>query len=537
MPSDSEETDIAAPQLPIATIQLQRVTLPTDLEQPSASQEGSQDAPNLISMQSSPDGGQPATSPLSGTIPVISSSNSTVTEVYSPPHTPTTQHRNFNSSIDASPTSTKQITANIIADLKEAFRLKTTKKSGDLPKANLLFKDATDLLTSLPQIFHIEQQSQIQSLHNRLAEKNQQIKELNTQLESNNETIRTQQIEIANLLDQGPIPDGTDSTLSKSFLTHIMQEVDSKLISNFSRIEEKITTYLDDKLSRISCQTASSPPTANPHVATPTPAKGALVLAPPNPVPINDAPNYLAALKNKLAKANVDSSTITATQDTRTGSLVIKCKQDQDLKRLQHTLSQNREIKKMAKITRLGPKRTKLLVKNIPYDLDERTLTNSLNIAFKTSYTRGRYFTYKNSRAFSQVIEVEEDAARLLLSRPSPTIQIGPCYYPVSIFVPILRCFKCQAFGHHHSKCLQEKSYCAICGRSGHTSETCNSSAAPACINCHTFNNRTEDHHSHLDTHHEAFSKKCSVFKEYFARTYDNLFTSLIPQLPQHQHA
>lgn len=105
--------------------------------------------------------------------------------------------------------------------------------------------------------------------------------------------------------------------------------------------------------------------------------------------------------------------------------------------------------------------------------MDETTLNHSLRGSFGNKFTMGRYFTYKNQEAFSQVIEEEEDTARSILSKPSPSIQLGHCFFPIDIFVPIVRCFKYQAYGHTATACLNKYIYCTICGHKSHSSKEC----------------------------------------------------------------
>lgn len=256
------------------------------------------------------------------------------------------------------------------------------------------------------------------------------------------------------------------------------------------------------------------------------------MLSTTNPLQPKETPSYLAALKNTLGKAKVDNSAIAATHETRHGSLIIKCRQDQDLQKLQQTLSKNKAISKLARVSQKGPKKTKIIIKNIPYDLNDTLLNQSLKSAFN-NFSLGRHFIYKNNQAFSQVVVIDEEKAKHLLSKPSPTVQIGPCYYAAAIFVPIVRCFNCQAFGHTYTECQQRNSYCATCGCSGHSSDTCQSSSEAGCINCYTHNNRASDHQLKHGPCHTAFSKNCPIFMDYFSRSHHNLLMTLIPQPPQ----
>ena len=78
-------------------------------------------------------------------------------------------------------------------------------------------------------------------------------------------------------------------------------------------------------------------------------------------------------------------------------------------------------------------------------------------------------------------------------------IKIGYENVPVSVYVPNpLRCFRCQRFGHHETKCTSSP-VCAICAHEGpdHDSKICHEK--PLCTNC--------------KGSHPVFSKHCQSWK------------------------
>lgn len=84
-----------------------------------------------------------------------------------------------------------------------------------------------------------------------------------------------------------------------------------------------------------------------------------------------------------------------------------------------------------------------------------------------------------------------------LLKLPS-TVKIGYARVKVEPYIPNpLRCFKCQKFGHHGSKCRQETPTCPICSEKGHDGKDC--SNTPKCANC--------------NGPHTSFDKECSRWK------------------------
>lgn len=73
-------------------------------------------------------------------------------------------------------------------------------------------------------------------------------------------------------------------------------------------------------------------------------------------------------------------------------------------------------------------------------------------------------------------------------------------------YVPVLRCFNCQRFGHTAEKC-PEQTACGHCGGK-HETRTCKSvMKSGVCVNCLNFNRSNES-----TCQHAAYSTKCPVY-------------------------
>jgi hypothetical protein len=71
-------------------------------------------------------------------------------------------------------------------------------------------------------------------------------------------------------------------------------------------------------------------------------------------------------------------------------------------------------------------------------------------------------------------------------------------------YVIVVRCFRCQLYGHMSKDCQQEKEFCGHCAEQGHSYRDCkNTSKTAQCINC----KRAKQPHSH-----PINSKECSVY-------------------------
>lgn len=147
-PNNKEDSSIPPTLLPEVTVILHRVDSQTSLLEIN---QDDNEKNNEIQRSSSVN-----SLPLAHQLPNDQTNDqspgSTIIGTQTPPSSPSHLQLQQQTNLLASdsPTSSKHLTTNIISDLKEAFRLKTTKKSGDISKANQLFKDAIDLNFASP---------------------------------------------------------------------------------------------------------------------------------------------------------------------------------------------------------------------------------------------------------------------------------------------------------------------------------------------------------------------------------------------------
>jgi hypothetical protein len=86
--------------------------------------------------------------------------------------------------------------------------------------------------------------------------------------------------------------------------------------------------------------------------------------------------------------------------------------------------------------------------------------------------------------AFRNGVKVPTNTLILTFARSTlpPTIKAGYLAIKMEPYIPNpLKCFKCQRYGHHQTKCTREQ-VCARCGTTGHGDTTCEEN--PHCINC-----------------------------------------------------
>jgi hypothetical protein len=80
-----------------------------------------------------------------------------------------------------------------------------------------------------------------------------------------------------------------------------------------------------------------------------------------------------------------------------------------------------------------------------------------------------------------------------------------------SEFISIIRCFKCQKFGHKSMDCKESHEVCGHCTESHKSKECPKSEGEHCCINCKRFNDLKKQ--NIFATNHSSFSNACESFK------------------------
>ena len=117
-----------------------------------------------------------------------------------------------------------------------------------------------------------------------------------------------------------------------------------------------------------------------------------------------------------------------------------------------------------------------------------------------------------NDAIFKATIRVS-NAIRAVIGKQGMRLYIGTqttCKVYDHVFV--LRCYKCQEYGHHNDDC-GNVSVCGHCAKEGHQTRDCNVADDPRkkrCINCHQAGCR--------DSRHAANDLNCPIFLENQAR-------------------
>jgi hypothetical protein len=91
------------------------------------------------------------------------------------------------------------------------------------------------------------------------------------------------------------------------------------------------------------------------------------------------------------------------------------------------------------------------------------------------------------------------------------TINIGWQACVWNDFIHIIRCFKCNKFGHKSTDCKESHDSCGLCSESHKTKDCKKLKSEHSCINCKQFNSIKQQ--EILATNHSSFDKSCESFK------------------------
>lgn len=153
-----------------------------------------------------------------------------------------------------------------------------------------------------------------------------------------------------------------------------------------------------------------------------------------------------------------------------------------------------------------------VICRGLPSTIKEADVIDSLERQNKRlSSFRGRFrqVIREKSRLPSRngvasvVFEVTSDFRKLLLSE---NVAIGWGKYAFGDFVQVIRCFRCQGYGHRQGACTARPT-CALCARDDHDTRDCRRRDAPRrCIACVRSNRAGK---GPVDDRHEAMSPRC----------------------------
>lgn len=127
----------------------------------------------------------------------------------------------------------------------------------------------------------------------------------------------------------------------------------------------------------------------------------------------------------------------------------------------------------------------KIIILGIPKEIKPEEIINILNKRYNSEIpvTISKLIARENAKFYQLVIETEDWLAKELIIKKK--IQIGFNTCKVQLYLPIIRCNKCQTYGHTNKNCRRTTT-CQYCARN-HASANCSLKNQPKrhrCANC-----------------------------------------------------
>lgn len=209
-------------------------------------------------------------------------------------------------------------------------------------------------------------------------------------------------------------------------------------------------------------------------------------------------------LKRKIDPTNI-GVTISKIKHISNGGIAISVPDKQSAKKLQEAISKQSGFE--AKQAKKSNPYIKLL--NVPSEITTEEVisliagTQGLNeckLAFQTKS--------KNPNLRGIVLQLSPQLWKTYIEKQF--VCISWFRLRVIDYIPIRRCYKCQAFGHIAASCKEVKQICPWCTGHHGVDKCLSTDEHGQCINCTRSNAK---YHTSFNTNHPANSNTCGIFK------------------------
>lgn len=256
--------------------------------------------------------------------------------------------------------------------------------------------------------------------------------------------------------------------------------------------------------------TAAPVPKTYATIAAPKPrARFNVVVAPPEATS-SKPQEFKALVKKAFQEAKLDP--LLSVRPTPNGGLVLESATPEQRERLRETLGQCPHLK----VVPQRANRSRVLITGVDADLPNETFVAELSEAnpeLTAAFEDGedmanhaRVLSHRicrNAARKNVVVEVSSTLRARLLGRGK--VNLGFTVHHVEAHASLVRCYKCNDYGHTANRCLAKEARCANCG-GAHAKGMGPCSKTPDCSNCKARGIKASERR------HKANDGRCPVY-------------------------
>lgn len=181
--------------------------------------------------------------------------------------------------------------------------------------------------------------------------------------------------------------------------------------------------------------------------------------------------NDIRTILTRETKKYTDKQPINCRIGRDRNTLIIKSTTEEDTTNLMKRIEEIPTLKDIIEITYNSVNLRRIIILGIPQDIDSKELLQTIQDKYVSEYPIQEYklIQRNGSDKYQAVYEMEDWIASLLLKQQK--FHLGFLTCRILPYMPVIRCNRCQAYGHTDNKC-RGREVCQYCTRH-HTSLNC----------------------------------------------------------------
>lgn len=224
--------------------------------------------------------------------------------------------------------------------------------------------------------------------------------------------------------------------------------------------------------------------------------------------------NNIRVIIHRELQASKNMPNVYCTLSRDRNTLIVRSDTDGEVNYISEKIQDNKLIQELVKLSKVKEKRRKIIILGIPKEITTNEILKKISTLLNKDISQDYHkdFSRENQKTFRLVLELEEQAALKLLQQGRVLVGFISC--KTAPYAPIIRCDRCQLFGHSKERC-RRSAKCGYCMKN-HEMESCSQKTLPnshKCINCF---NSIDLNGKQYNFKHSTNSSQCGVFQDFY---------------------